>query len=325
MSGVDKRRRFVVVFIVIVFAVFGVGCNRGSQDSSDNWENNSIDETLNFYEIESIGVAGIVFDVNTTGRFLTGEEDNILFGDLPFTMPVASYGTFSEYDGRLLNVESREGAPSVILSADGIPTGLFVLVDDQENKYSELNGISVFAGYSITDENNDGERYIQYLTVFELNGESVFLRNGGLFDEDKSERLKSEIVSLTEAFIKRGTTNLFAVAMEPAFTGTYQTVSAGEAKRMMEELQGYFLVDVRTVDEYAEGHIEGAVLIPVDEILERAEAELPDKDAVIFVYCRSGVRSARAADGLAGLGYSQVYDMGGILNWPYDVVSGIPD
>ena len=103
--------------------------------------------------------------------------------------------------------------------------------------------------------------------------------------------------------------------------GGYQKVSAEEAKQMMEGLPGYVLVDVRTEDEYAEAHIEGAVLIPVDAIGARAADELPGKDTAVFVYCRSGVRSAQAAETLAGLGYTQVFDMGGINGWPYGTVS----
>ena len=96
-------------------------------------------------------------------------------------------------------------------------------------------------------------------------------------------------------------------------------VSPEEGKRLMGEFGsgGYILVDVRTEEEYAEGYIEGAVLIPVDEISGRAEAELADKDLPVFVYCRGGVRSASAAETLAALGYAAVYDLGGIVDWPY--------
>ena len=104
--------------------------------------------------------------------------------------------------------------------------------------------------------------------------------------------------------------------------GGCQKISAEEARQMMEGTQDYILVDVRTEEEYKEAHIEGAVLIPVDVIGARAAEELPDMDAVIFVYCRSGVRSAQAAETLAGLGYTQVFDMGGINGWPYGTVSG---
>ena len=102
----------------------------------------------------------------------------------------------------------------------------------------------------------------------------------------------------------------------------WQTITAMEAHRMMEESDSYILLDVRTEAEFREKRIDGAVMIPSTEIKLRAEAELRDKNVVILVYCRSGRRSAVAAAALAELGYSNVYDFGGILDWPYETVSG---
>jgi len=98
-------------------------------------------------------------------------------------------------------------------------------------------------------------------------------------------------------------------------------ISAEQAKDMMDKGGPCTLVDVRTAGEFKEGHIKGAVLIPVDEITSRAEKELPDKNAAIVVYCRSGVRAARAAQSLADMGYTNVYNMGGIMSWPYGTVN----
>ena len=100
----------------------------------------------------------------------------------------------------------------------------------------------------------------------------------------------------------------------------WQTITAGEAYKMMNELDNYILLDVRTIQEFIETRINGAILIPDYEIKQRAEAELPDKDAVILIYCRSGRRSALSADILAELGYRNVYDFGGIINWIYETV-----
>jgi len=80
------------------------------------------------------------------------------------------------------------------------------------------------------------------------------------------------------------------------------------------------IVDVRAESEYREGHIPDAILIPESVIKERAQEDLPGKDRTIIVYCRSGVRSARAARALVELGYTRVYDIGGILDWPYQTV-----
>lgn len=85
---------------------------------------------------------------------------------------------------------------------------------------------------------------------------------------------------------------------------------------------GTQLLDVRTVDEYRNIRIPGSRLIPLDQLQARAGADLPDKEVPIVVYCHSGGRSAQAAKLLASLGYAKVYDMGGIMNWPYETQSG---
>ena len=101
----------------------------------------------------------------------------------------------------------------------------------------------------------------------------------------------------------------------------YKKITAQEAKRIMDEDAPYYLLDVRTEEEYAEKRIEGAVLIPHIRIEQEAEDMLPDKDRIILVYCRSGARSAVAAEALAQMGYTNVYDFGGIIDWPYDTIA----
>lgn len=103
--------------------------------------------------------------------------------------------------------------------------------------------------------------------------------------------------------------------------GSYHKITAAEAKTMMEE-KNVLVVDVRTEEEYAEKHIEGAILLPLDTIQERQPEQLPDTEAVLLVYCRTGVRSKAASRQLLSLGYQNVYDMGGIADWPFDTVSG---
>lgn len=102
----------------------------------------------------------------------------------------------------------------------------------------------------------------------------------------------------------------------------YQKIAASEARRIMEETDGYILLDVRTQEEFEQAHIKGAMLLPVTDIKDNAEDKLKDKDAVILVYCRSGSRSAQASQQLADMGYTKVNDFGGIIDWPYDTVSG---
>ena len=100
----------------------------------------------------------------------------------------------------------------------------------------------------------------------------------------------------------------------------FQRVTSDEAAKMMAAEQGYLIVDVRTAKEYADGHIPHAINIPNESIGGAAPKELPDKNQKIFVYCRSGARSVQASEKLAGLGYTNIVEMGGINNWHGDIV-----
>ena len=101
---------------------------------------------------------------------------------------------------------------------------------------------------------------------------------------------------------------------------TYEQITAEDAKALMDTEKDYIIIDARTYDEYKEGHIAGAILIPEYEIADRAEDELSHKDQLILVYCRSGRRSKIASTELVKLGYTNVKEFGGIIDWPYDVV-----
>ena len=101
---------------------------------------------------------------------------------------------------------------------------------------------------------------------------------------------------------------------------TYEQITAEQAKTIMDTEKDYVIIDARTEEEFAEGHIENAILIPEYEIAQRAEKELPDKEQLILVYCRSGRRSKIASEELVKLGYSNVKEFGGIIDWPYDIV-----
>ena len=101
---------------------------------------------------------------------------------------------------------------------------------------------------------------------------------------------------------------------------SYEQISPQEAKKLMETETDYIIIDARTQSEYDEGHIENAIMIPEYEISDRAEKELPDKDQLILVYCRSGRRSKIASQALVDLGYTNVKEFGGIIDWPYSVV-----
>ena len=98
----------------------------------------------------------------------------------------------------------------------------------------------------------------------------------------------------------------------------YMNITAQEAKEIMDTQTGYVILDTRTQEEFDEGHIPGAILIPYDEVLKKAEGILTDKDQLILVYCRSGRRSKLAAADLVTLGYTNIKEFGGIIDWPYE-------
>ncbi len=102
----------------------------------------------------------------------------------------------------------------------------------------------------------------------------------------------------------------------------YRTISPEAAKTLLDNGRELVLVDVRTAEEYAEKHIPGAILIPNEEIDGSRPEELPDLDATIIIYCRSGNRSKTASEKLIAMGYTDVRDLGGINDWPYATVTG---
>ena len=109
------------------------------------------------------------------------------------------------------------------------------------------------------------------------------------------------------------------VAKTTTGSNTYKIITAEEAKSMMDK-GGVIIVDVRTKEEYQEGHIKDAILIPNESIDGIAPKELGDKDAIILIYCRSGRRAKDASEKLVKLGYTNIYDFGGIIDWPYEIV-----
>ena len=111
---------------------------------------------------------------------------------------------------------------------------------------------------------------------------------------------------------------------EPTPTSTpvqYRKISAADAKARIDSGDDIIILDVRTQEEFNEGHILGAILIPNETILDEQPELLPDLDAEILIYCRSGNRSAQAANKLIAMGYTDVVDFGGIIDWPYEIVT----
>ena len=105
-------------------------------------------------------------------------------------------------------------------------------------------------------------------------------------------------------------------------TNTYRQINMDEAVEMMAEESGYIILDVRRPDEFAAGHIPNAINVPNETIGADEIPELPDKDQLIMVYCRSGRRSKEAAEKLLKLGYTNIVEFGGILDWKGEIVTG---
>ena len=105
-----------------------------------------------------------------------------------------------------------------------------------------------------------------------------------------------------------------------AGSAAYKQISQAEAKQMMQQNDGYVIVDVRRQDEFDSGHIKDAILIPNESITDQKPSELPDLNQVILIYCRSGNRSKQAAQKLADMGYTNIYEFGGINTWDGEIV-----
>ena len=131
------------------------------------------------------------------------------------------------------------------------------------------------------------------------------------------KRMEMVLAALCLAMLFMGCTD---AEQEEQVMISYEQISQEEAKALMESETDYVILDVRTEEEFAEGYIAGAILIPDYAIKEKAESMLPDKDQLILVYCRSGRRSKLAANELVALGYTNVKEFGGIIDWSYETV-----
>lgn len=138
----------------------------------------------------------------------------------------------------------------------------------------------------------------------------------------KKEKLKMWIVALAALLILLfiGGCSLRGQVLDgDGMVNSYKQISQEEAAQMMEENDGHVIVDVRTQEEYDEGHIPGAICIPNEEITDTKPELLPDVDQVILIYCRSGRRSKEAAEKLFNMGYTHIYEFGGIIDWTGEI------
>ncbi|MBS3947134.1 MAG: rhodanese-like domain-containing protein [Dethiobacter sp.] len=139
------------------------------------------------------------------------------------------------------------------------------------------------------------------------------------------------MVNLEVIFIKATITVFILLAAGLFFSGyghwlaepaVFINITPQEARSRLEQESGLILLDVRTPAEYLERHIPGSLLIPVDRLEQDALSLMPDRQATIFIYCRSGRRSVTGANILLKLGYRSVYNLGGIIDWPFETTDG---
>ncbi len=134
--------------------------------------------------------------------------------------------------------------------------------------------------------------------------------------------IKKRYLLIAMLFIAAMTACTYGQVMDgDGMVNTYRQIDQETAKRMMEQDDGHVIVDVRRQDEYDAGHIPGAILIPNESIGSDMLEELPDLNQVILIYCRSGNRSKQAAQKLFDMGYTQVYEFGGINTWTGEITT----
>ena len=184
---------------------------------------------------------------------------------------------------------------------------------------NEPNILGVVKGANenaILIENETGEYWVSLnvenkdsTTHFNLGDEVVVYYNGIIAESYPMQINTVYAITLKEP-ADRAENNQEAV---------YVNITAEEAKQIMDSEEGYIILDVRTQEEYDQGHIPGAILIPDTEVEVTAEEVLTDKDQLILVYCRSGRRSKLASEILVELGYTNIKEFGGIIDWPYEI------
>ena len=165
-------------------------------------------------------------------------------------------------------------------------------------------------------ENETGEYWVSLnvenedsMTHFSIGDEVVVYYDGTIAESYPMQINTVYAITLKEP-VNRAENNREAV---------YVNITAEEAKQIMDTEEDYIILDVRTQEEYDQGHIHGAILIPDTEVEVTVEEVLTDKDQLLLVYCRSGRRSKLASEILVELGYTNIKEFGGIIDWPYEI------
>ncbi len=145
---------------------------------------------------------------------------------------------------------------------------------------------------------------------------SLLIGCGTVKDDGENINPDTDINNSTEESAKENETEKESEKDSNEEVKTYKRITMAEAVEIMAKEQGYIILDVRRIDEYAAGHIPGAINIPNETIGTKEIPELPSKDQLILVYCRSGNRSKQASEKLVNLGYTNIVEFGGIIDWP---------
>lgn len=145
-------------------------------------------------------------------------------------------------------------------------------------------------------------------------------------DNDSSSEAESKATTVTSSVTSVSSVTETTFQTSQAETSTaaesYNQITQEQAKEMMQADDGHIIVDVRRQDEFDSGHIPGAICIPNESIENEKPPELPDTDQIIFIYCRSGRRSKEAAQKLFDMGYTNIYEFGGIIDWTGEIETG---
>ena len=142
----------------------------------------------------------------------------------------------------------------------------------------------------------------------------------GMGSADKTEGMASEMSGSTMSAEKVAGAGETADSADAQMDASVQNIDQETAKKMMEKDDGHIILDVRTKEEYAAGHIPGAINLPNEDIQDQKPEVLPDTDQIILIYCRSGHRAGLAAEKLAKLGYKKLYNFGGVNTWTGELV-----
>ena len=335
------RKYLLFITLMIVMLLGTAGCGKASDIESDEGDNNieseSIDEDITIEDAMDIAAEENCqfYVMNIKGNTVeVYNEDEVhtrpLMLDNGVTLPEIEDGHFKKITAAVDIYYGGEG---------GYSGDKFIkkITKTEDADYKE-----VFEALEIRDASGNSFSAREMLKFQDMNNNYLLASNGHKIEVYKdgdffTELSADEIIGTDypEPFFEtlekyKETQNPEKASVGDASMGDadeyievdgYRQITPETAQKIMETEKDYIIVDVRHDDEYYDGHIPGAVLITNEYIEDKPLPELPDKDQMILVYCRSGRRSKDAARKLAAMGYTNVYEFGGIINWPGPIVT----